>query len=171
MPLTLYLMVGYPGSGKTTASLLIQKLTGAEHIWADHERNTMFAPPTYSHTENVALYKALNKKAQDLLHAGKSVIFDTNFNFKKDREKLRAMATEEGAQTVLLWITTSKDIARERATKQSHGKETRVWGNMPAARFNHIAGNLQPPGPNERPIMLQGINLNEQAIAEALRTL
>ncbi|HSX32592.1 MAG TPA: ATP-binding protein [Candidatus Saccharimonadales bacterium] len=171
MPVMLYLMVGYPGSGKTTAARFISELTGAVHIWADQERNKRFAPPTYSNAENVKLYAALNTEAADLLAQGRSVVFDTNFNFKKDRDKLRAVASKTGAQTVVIWVTTAKDLARERATKQSHGQETRVWGNMPVDRFNHIAGNLQPPGPSEHPIKIEGVDLTKQAIDKVLQSL
>jgi len=162
-------MVGYPGSGKTTVSNIIQKLTGAEHLWADHERRQMFTRPTYKHEENLKLYAMLNQKAKQLLHQGRSVIFDTNFNFYKDREKMRRIAAGEGAKTVLIWITTKKDIARERATVHPlEGEHHRVLGNMPIKEFNRIARNLQPPRPEEHAIQLEGVDLNEQVIAAAL---
>ena len=74
-------MLGYPGAGKTTAAKVIHSLTGATHLWADHERRKLFATPNYSHAENIELYDKLNKTAAELLQQGKSVIFDTNFNF------------------------------------------------------------------------------------------
>lgn len=167
---TLYLMVGYPGSGKTTASRIIHKLTGAVHLWADHERNQMFPSPTHSHEENLKLYAELNQRAKQLLHEGKSVIFDTNFNFYRDREKLRTIAAEAGAQTVLVWITTPKDIARERATAHPlQGEHHRVWGNMPVQHFERIATNLEEPRASEQAIKLDGIDLDEQKITHALQ--
>jgi predicted kinase len=167
---TLYLMVGYPGSGKTTVAKIIQKLTGAEHLWADHERNKRFTHPTHIHEENLKLYAALNQETENLLKQGKSVIFDTNFNFYKDRKKLRIAAAQAGARTVLVWITTNKDLARERATAHpgGHGHETRVWGNMPVERFERIAGNLQEPTEAEHPIRLDGTHIDEAMVAQAL---
>lgn len=166
---TLFLMVGYPGAGKTTTSRIIHKLTGAVHLWADHERSKMFKNPTHSHEENLKLYDALNKRTQELLHEGKSVIFDTNFNFYKDRERLRKIAAKEGAKTVLVWMTTPKDVARERAVNHPlTGEHHRVFGNMTLADFERIAGNLEEPRPEEHPIKLKGIGLTEEAIARAL---
>ncbi len=61
-----------------------------------------------------------------LLGQGQSVIFDTNFNFYKDREQLRAIATTHHVRCVLIWITTPKELAKKRATEQSDDEATRV---------------------------------------------
>lgn len=170
MQQTLFLMVGYPGSGKTTASKLIHKLTGAVHLWADYERNERFPTPSHNHEENLQLYAGLNQKAKKLLQEGKSVIYDTNFNFYKDRKNLRIIAAKEGARTVVVWLTTAKDTARKRATEHElTGEHTRVWGNMPIERFERIASNLQPPEPSEYPIRLEGTDLTEEVITNALQ--
>src|SRR5437868_11049557 len=126
----LFLMLGYPGAGKTTAAEIIHRLTGAEHLWADRERNKRFPNPTHSHEENLALYAHLNTETEQLLRRGKSVIFDTNFNYFRDREHLRQIAADAGAEAVIIWVATHKDLARIRAVERSEGQPTRVWGNM-----------------------------------------
>lgn len=167
----LYLMVGYPGAGKTTTAKLIHEITGAVHLWADHERNRRFPRPTHSHEENLALYTQLNKEAGDLLREGKSVIFDTNFNFYKDRERLRRVAAEAGAGAAVIWITTTKDIARERAVAHPEPGHTRIWGNMPLEDFERISGNLEEPRPSEHPVKLTGEHLTRETVEHALATL
>jgi predicted kinase len=161
-------MVGYPGSGKTTTARIIQELTGAVHLWADHERNKRFVNPTHSHTENIQLYDELNKEVQRLLHAGKSVIFDTNFNFASDRKRLRAIADAEGARSTVVWVTTDQELAKTRATKQSHGQETRIWGNMSVADFTRIASKLQPPSPGEQALTLDGTTVTVEAVRKTI---
>src|SRR5579862_58085 len=145
MKQTLFLMVGYPGSGKTTVSKIIREQTGAEHVWADAERKHMFSEPNYTHEENLALYAKLNSHVDKLLSDGKSVIFDTNFNFYRDRQRLGDIATKHGAQTVVVWVQTPLELAKRRAVHFSHGRETRVFGNMPLDHFDRIVGNLQEP--------------------------
>lgn len=117
---TLYLMLGYPGAGKTTVSKIIHELTGATHLWADKIRNERFAHPTHSHQENLDLYGYLNELTAELLATGQDVIFDTAFNFKKDREHLVDIARQHGAETKLIWVQTPKKVAQERATHPGH---------------------------------------------------
>ncbi len=164
----LYLMLGYPGAGKTTTAKVIAQITGAEHLWADQERRRKFDVPSYTHGENLKLYKELNLFADKMLAEGKSVIFDTNFNFHKDREHLREIATRHGADTKLIWVTTPKDIARNRATKNAHLQKTRVLGNMPAHSFERMSNNLQPPQNNEKYIRVDGTKVSEAYIRSLL---
>jgi predicted kinase len=168
---TLYLFVGYPGAGKTTVAQIICGATGAVHLWADYERRAMFVEPTHDQNESRQLYGYLNGEAHRLLKEGRSVVFDTNFNFYKDREHMRRIAGEAGAQLKLIWLQTGKDLAKHRATNDSHNKPTRLYGNMNEATFERIAGHLEPPRPDERPIVFIGENLQKTEVLRALNLL
>jgi predicted kinase len=170
MKQTLFLMVGYPGSGKTTVSRIIQYQTDAVHIWADEERKKRFKEPAYSHEENLSLYADLNDLTDQLLSEGKSVIFDTNFNFYKDRQHLRELAAKHGVKTVVVWVITPQDVARQRAVHETHTRRTRVLGNMPNDHFERIAGNLQFPQEDELTIKLDGTNITATGVAKALKS-
>lgn len=161
-------MVGYPGSGKTTISKYIHELTGAVHLWADNERSKMFVNPTHDHAENIELYKKLNQDTKQLLQQGHSVIFDTNFNFYRDRKRLKHLAATEGAETIVVWITTPKEIARRRAVHEADNQDTRIWGNMPLEHFERIANNLQEPLPEEHAITIDGTDITKEDIAQRL---
>ncbi|HSX17696.1 MAG TPA: ATP-binding protein [Patescibacteria group bacterium] len=165
---TLFLMVGFPGSGKTTAARIIHQLTQAEHLWADHERKKMFINPTHTHAENLKLYGVLNETASKMLESGKSVIFDTNFSFYKDREKLRQIAAKHGAHTVVVWVVTPRDTARLRATQDAHKQHTRVLGDMSVADFERMASNIQQPRTDEDVIQLDGTRISMPMVAHAL---
>ena len=166
--LTLYLMLGYPGSGKTTTSKVIHELTGAVHLWADRIRRERFGTPTYSHQENLELYEHLNELTAELLAAKQSVIFDTNFNFYKDRQKLREIAAQHGAQCQLIWVTTPKSVARERATANAHTQPTRILGDMPPEQFERMSRNLQPPRDDEQYIEVDGTKVTTEYIGGLL---
>lgn len=161
-------MLGYPGAGKTTVSRYIHELTGAVHLWADRVRHERFLTPTHSHRENIELYDYLNEVAAELIASDQSVIFDTNFNFYKDREKLRKIASEHGADTWVIWLKTPKDLAKKRATNGAHLSDTRILGDMPPERFDKISGNLQPPKPDEKTISLVGEGISKETVRKAL---
>ncbi len=165
---TLYLMLGYPGAGKTTASEIIGRITGARHLWADLERRKLFTRPTFSHKENILLYDSLNKKTAELLSSGTSVIFDTGFNFKNDRRRLRSIAAQAGAKTLLVWVDIPKEIAKKRATIDSHKHKTRVLGAMTEVDFNRMSEVMQLPESTETFIKLNGTEITETNIKKVI---
>lgn len=165
---TLYLFIGYPGAGKTRVSRIIAEVTGAVHLWADTERHKMFPNPTHSLEESQQLYDHLNAVAEDLLAQGKSVVFDTNFNFHADREKLRAIAERQGAEMIIFWIATPLETAKKRAVG------TRLLRNgymmhMSEEQFDAIAAKLEQPTKDENFIKIDGTEIDREGIVGLLR--
>jgi predicted kinase len=165
---TLYLMVGIPGAGKTSAAKLLSAITGAEHIWADHERRKMHVKPTYSKEENDQLYIGLNDQTEKLLKQGGSVVYDTAFNHVSDRQKLRELATRYNAATIVVWVQTPKELAKERAQNTHLHAETRVLGNMTDEHFGNLSNKLEEPTDNETTLVLDGTQLTREYISDAL---
>jgi predicted kinase len=165
---TLYLMLGYPGSGKTTTAKVIHELTGATHLWADQIRRERFGEPTYSHEENLKLYSHLNQEAAELLAAGNSIVYDTNFNFYKDRQLMRELAKNHGVKALLVWVTTPKEIAKERAIDGTKHRHTRVLGDMPPDQFERMSRNLQPPREDEPYVKIDGTKVTKGYIKKQL---
>jgi hypothetical protein len=161
-------MLGYPGAGKTTAAKLIAAQTHGMHIWADEHRRTHYPEPHYSEDENQKLYEKLNKQAAVALQQGQSVIYDTAFNHYTDRKKLRAIAQEAGADTVVIWVQTPREIARDRALNADQHPATRLLGNMSEAIFGRLSDKLEKPHDNENTILLDGTQLTEKYVAMQL---
>jgi predicted kinase len=163
----LYLFIGYPGAGKTTAAKAIARASGAIHIWTDQERRQRFGSPTHSYQESQQLYEDLNNRTAELLSSGRSVIFDTNFNFYTDREHLRNIAKRANAVTKTIWVTTPVEVAKSRAVAGQttrNGYET----NMSEAQFQSIVDHLDPPHQDEKIIKIDGSQLDVQHLLRQL---
>lgn len=162
-------MVGYPGAGKTTISQYVSELTGAEHIWVDHERHKHFSAPTHSEHESRELYNRLNLDTDHLLRDGISVVFDTSFNHFRDREYLRSIAQKNNANTVIIWVTTSKELSKSRTQSPAHASRNRYMETMSPETFERIARNLEVPRPEEHAIEIDGsTNVTKDQVKAAL---
>ncbi len=164
----LYLLIGYPGAGKTTVSKIIAETTGAVHIWADVERQKMFGRPTHSQQESIELYDKLNEQAEQLLAAGKSVVFDTNFNFYADRQKLRDIANRHGAETIVAWIELPAETAKARAVNTPDSRNG-YQISMSETQFDAIVSKLEPPTEDEKTIKIDGAKLDRQAVIDLVK--
>jgi predicted kinase len=159
----LYLMIGYPGAGKTTVARWIAERADAVHLWADVERNKLFDSPTHSQDESNQLYERLNQQTEALLATGKSVVFDTNFNHYADRQLLRAIAAKHHADTLVIWVCTPADTARQRAV---HSQVVRNGYDfaMSGQQFDTIAGKLETPREDEKVIKIDGTKLDPETV-------
>jgi predicted kinase len=152
----LYYFIGYPGSGKTTLALDIAKADRATHIWADDERHKLFPESTHSEKESLELYDLLNARAEKLLSEDNSVVFDTNFNFYSDREKMREIAARQKAEPILIWMDVPYETAKDRAIctdKVRNGYKT----SMSAEQFDNIATKLEVPRSGEEYIKIEEV--------------
>lgn len=128
----------------------------------------MFGDPTHSEAESLQLYDYLNHKTAQLLKQGKDVVFDTNFNFYKDREHLRQLAEQAGARLQIIHMTTDPALARQRALHGSHAERNGMPYAMSAATFDRIAHNLEPLHASEMAIEINGANLTPEKVRSAL---
>lgn len=165
---TLYLMLGYPGAGKTTTAKVIHGLTGAVHLWADQIRNERYMEPTHSHQENLALYEHLNELTAELLGTGQSVIFDTAFNFYKDRQHLREIASKHDSIVTLIWVKANRSLARERAIHPEHARHNTYPKPMESERFERISNDFEPPHDDEDYIEIDGTKVTPEYIRQKL---
>lgn len=165
---TLYLFIGAPGAGKTTTAQIIAETTGAAHLWADAERHKLFPNPSHSIEESDLLYTKLNIEAEQLLAKGKSVVFDTNFNFYNDRRTLHDIAARHHAQTLIIWMTTPEHIARSRAVG-THKNRNGYTMHMTDAQFDAIVAKLEPPRNDEHVVKIDGSDIDRHKIIEVLQ--
>src|SRR5215213_4896343 len=163
----LFLMLGYPGSGKSTFAKLLASQTGAVRINSDEIRRRMFAKVDDIKNPglNPYVFGALDYAAEAILRAGYSAIYDANNNRLSERDKSRAIADQFAVPTIVVWIKTPLEVAKQREVeRQKEGNYLAI----PEARYNHIAGALEKPYPHERVIAIDGqLTADEQIISFA----
>lgn len=164
---TLYLMLGYPGAGKTTAAEHIARLTGAELLSSDKIRLELFPQPSFSADEHTQLYKEIDKRTQELLSNGKSVIYDANLNRHVHRQEKYHICETTGATPVLIWRKTPRAVAKTRAEDDSRHLLIPP-GETADEMFERIANIIEAPLPDEHPIILEGEDVTESDIKQAL---
>lgn len=167
---TLYLMLGYPGAGKTTVSDIIRDLTGAVHLNSDRFRQHMFSKPLeITNEEHENMYKHLDYIAETILESGKSVIYDANLNKYAHRQEKYAIAKKLGVNTKLIWVKTDPEIARKRATIDAHNNPVnRPFGNMQTQTFERLVQGIEAPRDDEQAIEISGETISPENVAKAL---
>lgn len=164
---TLYLMLGYPGAGKTTTAEKIQQQTGAVHLSSDKLRLEMFPMAKFNQAEHDSLYQALDAKTEALLSEGKDVIYDANLNRFKHRQEKYDICRRTNSKSKLIWVQTPKEIAKNRATNKIR-LNLAPQGEALADMFDRIAGIIETPHSDETFVVVDGTKVTPEYIAQTL---
>jgi len=115
-----YMMLGFPGSGKTYFVGNLVKEINAIHLNSDAMRTSIFGSREQAsviyHSKDRAIlntytFGAFDYAASQILKSGNSVVYDANNNSIKERESIRSLALKNNALAITIWIQTPKDIA------------------------------------------------------------
>ncbi len=168
----LYMMLGFPGAGKTTTAEIIAQLTGAIHLSSDQFRLHMIKKPQKTPAEHEAVYGALDYMTEQLLSHGVSTIYDANLNHYQYRQEKYRICQQTDAQPVLIWINVSPELASKRATELGqHDKTRRPWGNLSREVFDKIIREFEPPHKNEPAIEIDGEQVTPRCIRQVLQSI
>jgi predicted kinase len=166
---TLHLLMGLPGSGKTTLGKVLESLTGAVYLSSDESRLALFKKPCFSQEEHDMLYATLDHNVEHLLRAGYDVIYDANLNRRHHRQEKYDLAEKFGANAKLWFVEVNPEVARKRRIAEQ-GPRLVPQGESSARMFDRVANLIEMPENTEAAIKVDGINITEDTIKTHLAT-
>ena len=164
---TLYLLLGLPGSGKTTAAKEISKITGAVHLSSDKFRLSLFEKPQFTQAEHDALYKMLDYMCELLLQSGTSVVYDANLNRLSHRQDKYNLAKKLFVKQELFWLKVLKETAKKRRIA-SQDTSLVPKHESPTDMFDRIAGVFEAPLKTETFTELDGTRITHDYMKKML---
>lgn len=164
---TLHLLMGLPGSGKTTLGKLLEKETGATYLSSDEYRLMLFKKPCFSQDEHDMLYATLDHNVLHLLEAGYDVIYDANLNRRHHRQEKYDLAKKYDANVKLWWLQTPTKLAKNRRVENQDPRlipEGETAGKM----FDRVAEIIEEPNRDEPYTMVDGSDVSIENITSSL---
>jgi len=153
---TLFLLLGYPGSGKSTFSKQLSTVRDIIRVNSDELRRYMYddIEAIRNTKNNPAVFGALDYVTEQLLSAGKSVLYDANNNRRRDRIASQKLAAKYDADIIIIWVKTPLETAKQREGERALEKN---YVRIPAERYKQLIERLQEPEASERVIVIDGL--------------
>ena len=157
-------MLGHAGSGK---SYFARQLAGAESFVRFSSDAMRFALTGSSEAIrlfedkamlNAHTFRSIDYATKQVLLAGGTVIYDSNFNKKSLRIAYAALAEECGAKLVVVWVKAPRDIAITRGLARDEQEDQRKHVDVASAEETvdkHIQ-NTDEPDSSEHVIVIDG---------------
>ena len=111
--LTLTLMVGVSGSGKSTHAAKLAHATGATIVEPDAIRKELTGDAS-DQSRNGEVFRLAHNRAESFLLTGKSVVVDATNLDRKTRAEWVAIARRCGAEARAVVVDTPVDVAKKR---------------------------------------------------------
>lgn len=148
---TLYILCGYPFSGKSTLARKIEEQkNNFKHLCVDNLHKEIHFKKIKHEEER---WKESFKKAFNLtrkyLEGNINVIFDATNYLKKERDKLRKLAKESGAKSKVIYVDIPKKEARRRLIEN---RETKNRKDVSESDWKEVTEAFEVPTKDENVI-------------------
>lgn len=114
----LIMVVGLPGTGKSTFSRALSVEIGAKHLNSDVIRTELGLRGQYTPADKAVVYQELKERTIALLNIGEIVIVDATLYRKDLRLPYTQIANQTGCQILWIELLTEEEIIKKRVSKQ-----------------------------------------------------
>ena len=143
---TLYVLIGAPGSGKSTWALQNASRLGAVVVGSDRVRNELRASGE-NPLDGDAVFAEVERRARDRLTAGQSVVLDATHYRRRYRTYAIDLGRDLSARRVAIWFNLPlEDCLRRNAERSGQAFGSDV---VPSRVVREIYEHLQPPDLDE----------------------
>jgi predicted kinase len=115
---SLVVLVGLPGSGKSTFARRLAPLLDAVILESDSLRSLLFDAPQHGEGESKRLFRAVQATTQRLLQDGRSVVVDATNLRESYRRPFYDIAAKTGARLHVVHLTAPEDVILDRLARR-----------------------------------------------------
>lgn len=133
------IMVGIPGSGKTTFAKQFAETFSAPHIEA-----SMLA--SYAKDDKAAV-ELTTMILGEFMKTGQSIIIDAYTDSRRVRTELAKYCRDNDYAPLFIWVQTDSDTAKQRSARNKQ---------LTKEEFNKQLRNFSTPHPDEKPLVISG---------------
>lgn len=145
----LYLLTGLSFAGKSVLARTIARARDAAIVDPDEvarERGVGLRGELVTDAQWAVVHAEAERRARALLHEGWRVVYDTTGYNKGQRDRLRVLATESGAQAITIYVHVPMEVALARWERNNR---TRERFQVHADDFMMVLNEYQSPSIDE----------------------
>lgn len=142
----LILMVGLPGTGKSTLARRLAALLPAPIVESDRVRRILFKWPRHTLNESRRVHQVCRVLIEQLLRQGSSVIFDATNLIEAHRALIYQIADRLRIPLVILFVTAPPEVVRDRLEGRSRQRRPEDASEATWSVYERMRRYMEPIG-------------------------